>query len=171
MENIKPQFIDGMQPQFNVLGVASKTMSTLAERVTEAIRESGVDVNKAAKACGISVQAVYKWMNGLSKTIAGEPLVELARLTNYEERWLISGKGEKLKNQRLQPKTEQTLSPYIRFESLLDDLATLQDEDVELFKQEIKLAAMKARKKDQERRDRELAAKALDPPIDERRTA
>lgn len=73
-------------------------MSTLAERVTEAIRESGVDVPKVAKACGISVQAVYKWMNGLSKTIAGEPLIELSRITNYEARWIISGKGEKKKD-------------------------------------------------------------------------
>lgn len=73
-------------------------MSQLAERVSEAIRESGVDVAHVAKVCGISVQAVYKWMNGASKTIAGEPLVELARLTNYEARWIISGKGEKRKD-------------------------------------------------------------------------
>jgi transcriptional regulator with XRE-family HTH domain len=73
-------------------------MSSLAERVTEAIRESGVDVAKVAQVCGISVQAVYKWMNGASKTIAGEPLVELARLTNYEARWIVSGKGEKRKD-------------------------------------------------------------------------
>jgi transcriptional regulator with XRE-family HTH domain len=73
-------------------------MSTLAERVTEAIRESGVDVAQVADACDVSVQAVYKWMNGASKTIAGEPLVELARLTNYEARWIISSKGEKRKD-------------------------------------------------------------------------
>lgn len=73
-------------------------MSSLAERVSEAIRDSGVDVAQVAKACGISVQAVYKWMNGLSKTIAGEHLVELSRLTNYEARWLIVGKGAKRKD-------------------------------------------------------------------------
>lgn len=37
-------------------------------------------------------------MSGASKNIAGEPLVELARLTNYEARWIISGKGEKRKD-------------------------------------------------------------------------
>lgn len=73
-------------------------MSSLADRVTEAIRESETDVANVAKACGISVQAVYKWMNGTSKTIAGEPLVELARITNFEARWIISGKGEKRKD-------------------------------------------------------------------------
>lgn len=95
MENIKPQFSRAMQPQFNQLWVASSTMSSLAERVTEAIRESGTDVTAIAKACGVSVQAVYKWMNGLSKTIAGEHLVELSSITNYEARWIISGKGDK----------------------------------------------------------------------------
>ena len=73
-------------------------MSSLSERVTEAIRESGEEVTKIARACGVSVQAVYKWMSGASKTIAGEPLIELARLTNYEARWIISGKGEKRKD-------------------------------------------------------------------------
>jgi hypothetical protein len=98
MRQIKPQFTSIMQPQFNRMLVASRHMSTLAERVTEAISLSGTDVQQVAKTCGISVQAVYKWMNGASKTIAGEHLVELARITNFEARWIISGKGEKRKD-------------------------------------------------------------------------
>lgn len=73
-------------------------MSSLAQRVTEAIEESGVDVEKVSKACGVSVQAVYKWMRGDSMNISGLPLLELARITNYEARWIISGKGEKTKD-------------------------------------------------------------------------
>ncbi len=95
---IKPQFSNLMQLQFNSLKLASSTMSTLAERVTEAVEGSGTNVAKIAKACGVSVQAVYKWMNGGSQTIEGMPLIELARLTNYEARWIISGKGEKRKD-------------------------------------------------------------------------
>lgn len=95
MLHIKPQFTKQMQPQFNGISVASRYMNTLAERVTKALNESGTDVQQVAKTCGISVQAVYKWMNGASKTIAGEHLVELARITNFEARWIISGKGEK----------------------------------------------------------------------------
>lgn len=73
-------------------------MDTLAKRVAEAINNSGKDIPQIAKACGISVQAVYKWINGLSMKISGEHLVELARETNYEARWIISGKGEKRKD-------------------------------------------------------------------------
>lgn len=98
MDRIKPQFTKTMQPQFNNLWVASSTMSSLAERVTEAIKIADIDVPHVAKACGISVQAVYKWMNGLSKTIAGEHLIELARITSFEARWIITGKGEKRKD-------------------------------------------------------------------------
>lgn len=73
-------------------------MNSLAQRVSEAINGSGVSVEKVADACGISVQAVYKWMNGATQQISGENLVELARLTNYEARWIIKGVGDKRKD-------------------------------------------------------------------------
>lgn len=98
MEYIKPQFNTLMQPLFNHSGVASSTMSSLGERVAEAINTSDVDVARVAKACGISVQAVYKWMNGRSMKIQADHLIDLARLTNFEPRWIISGKGEKRKD-------------------------------------------------------------------------
>jgi transcriptional regulator with XRE-family HTH domain len=98
IENIKPQFSVKLQPQFNAFALGSLTMDTLAKRVAEAINNSGKDIPQIAKACGISVQAVYKWINGLSMKISGEHLVELARETNYEARWIISGKGEKRKD-------------------------------------------------------------------------
>lgn len=73
-------------------------MKTLAERVKEAIADSGVDIPALAKACGISIQAVYKWRSGGSQKISGENLVELARLTGYEARWIIKNIGEKKKD-------------------------------------------------------------------------
>ena len=87
-----------MQPQFKALLLASKAMNSLANRVPEAIKSSDADIAEVARVCGISVQAVYKWMSGGSMTITGEHLVELARITNYEARWIISGKGEKRKD-------------------------------------------------------------------------
>ncbi len=78
--------------------VALPVMSTLAERVKEAITNSEVDISALAKACGISVQAVYKWRSGGSQKISGENLVELARLTGYEARWIIKNIGDKKKD-------------------------------------------------------------------------
>jgi transcriptional regulator with XRE-family HTH domain len=98
--HIKPQFTNRTQPQLNQFLVRYSTMSFLNERVTEAIETSGVEVPDVARACGISVQSVYKWMNGKSKTISGANLMELSRLTGYEARWIICGKGEKRQDQK-----------------------------------------------------------------------
>lgn len=77
-------------------------MSTLSERVSEAVEGSGVKVADIAARCGISVQAVYGWMRGESKTIDGANLVELADLTGYEARWIAREMGPK---RRTYPKT------------------------------------------------------------------
>jgi hypothetical protein len=70
-------------------------MSTLAERVTEAIDDSGVRVADIASACKISPQAVYDWKKGDTLEIEGSNLVELARLTGYNALWIAKGEGPK----------------------------------------------------------------------------
>lgn len=89
-------------------------MNLLSDRVAEAINTSGIDVAEIARSCGISVQAVYKWMNGGSKTISGIHLVELARLTGFEARWIISGKGLKQRDPKAMAVCEamQTMPEY-----------------------------------------------------------
>ncbi len=85
-------------------------MNLLEHRVAEALKTSDIDVAEVARACGISVQAVYKWMSGASKTIAGEHLIELSRLTNFEPRWIISGMGEKRKDPKIAAVAENMTS-------------------------------------------------------------
>lgn len=79
-------------------------MTALSIRVKEAIDQSGVSVNEIAAACGISVQAVYQWKKGDSKTIKGDNIVELAYITGYEAMWILKGKGPK---KRVFAKTNQ----------------------------------------------------------------
>lgn len=74
------------------------TMKTLAERITESINGSGVSIADVATACGVKVQSVYQWMNGETKSISGENLVELSAITGYEARWIANEKGQKTKN-------------------------------------------------------------------------
>lgn len=70
-------------------------MGTLSERVSEAINNGLTpSVPEVAKACDVSVQAVYQWMNGDTKQIMGEKLVELAEITGYSARWIATGKGD-----------------------------------------------------------------------------
>ena len=73
-------------------------MMTLAERVKEAIeaaKEKGHSVAHIAKRCGISVQAVYQWMDSSSKSIDGANLVELAESSGYHAMWIAKEKGPK----------------------------------------------------------------------------
>ena len=79
-------------------------MTNLSERITEAIKESGVRVEAISTACGISDQAVYAWMSGETKKISGENLVEVSAITGYEARWIAKGIGPK---QRFYAKTNQ----------------------------------------------------------------
>ena len=72
-------------------------MDEKAKRIKEAIERSGVDVMDVANKCGISRQAVYKWMRGETKSISGENLVALAAVTGYDPTWLITGEGERVK--------------------------------------------------------------------------
>ena len=72
----------------------------MQERVREAIRESGLSIAEIAAACGISKQAVYKWIRGKSINVKAEHLFEFERLTYYRASWLCTGKGHK----KLDPK-------------------------------------------------------------------
>jgi len=77
---------------------------TLAERITEAIGDSGVTVAAVAAACSVTPQAVYQWMSGETKQISGENLVELAEITGFDARWIAREVGPR---RRLHPRTAQ----------------------------------------------------------------
>ena len=68
-------------------------MSTLSERINEAMGKSGVTVRQVATACGISYQAVRKWLTSETQALDGEHLIALSELTKFEAKWLITGKG------------------------------------------------------------------------------
>ena len=69
-------------------------MTTLEDRVIRAINESGKDVREIARACGVSVQAVYAWRRGEVKNLQNDNLFNLAEATGFEARWLGTGKGQ-----------------------------------------------------------------------------
>lgn len=71
--------------------ITFEVMSTLSERVTKAINESGYNASSAARAIGCSPEAVLQWMNGPTKNLKGEFLFALADLTGFEARWIATG--------------------------------------------------------------------------------
>lgn len=68
-------------------------MSTLGERVAHAINKSECDINEVARACGVSVQAVYAWQRGEVKNLRGNNLFGLADTTGFNPRWIATGQG------------------------------------------------------------------------------
>src|SRR5687768_1759947 len=74
-------------------------MTTLEERMREAIKATELDVKKLAERIGVTRQAVYDWMKGKGLSqIKAENLVELANLARYEPLWILKGKGPKKKD-------------------------------------------------------------------------
>lgn len=65
----------------------------LGQRISYAMKESGIDVRTAAKACDTSVQAIYSWMRGEVKDLRNSNLFTLADLTGFEARWIGTGEG------------------------------------------------------------------------------
>lgn len=66
---------------------------SLGQRVQHAITESNLDVDVVAKACDVSVQAVYSWVRDEIKDLRNKNLFPLADLTGFEARWLATGDG------------------------------------------------------------------------------
>lgn len=66
-------------------------MSTLAERLKQAMEDAGVKQVDIARAAGIRPPSVADWLNGKTKNIRGANLVSVAQLLNISEAWLADG--------------------------------------------------------------------------------
>jgi phage repressor protein C with HTH and peptisase S24 domain len=73
--------------------IISKRMSTLKERLEEAIKESKITKTAIWKACGLSSGAVSQWFSGATQKIEGENLLNAARVLGVNPDWLATGKG------------------------------------------------------------------------------
>lgn len=70
-------------------------MSTLQDRVNEALSDSGMTKTSLWKCCGVSSGTVSGWVNGPTKVIDGDNLVKAARCLGVNPDWLAEGKGDK----------------------------------------------------------------------------
>lgn len=74
-------------------------MSTLEERILEAINATKLDVAELAHKLGVTRQAVYDWKKGKSLVnMKAENLVELANLSGFEPAWIVKARGPKKKS-------------------------------------------------------------------------
>lgn len=70
-------------------------MTTLAERLNEAMAESGIAAADLVRATGAKAPSVHKWVHGMTKNLRGKNLVIVAQLLNVSESWLADGVGPK----------------------------------------------------------------------------
>lgn len=91
-------------------------IKTLAGRIKDAIdnaKKRGVTIGDIATACSVSVQSVYQWMKaGERKEIDGTKLVELAEITGYHARWIMTGKGRRHSDVSVDAETAKMLQDW-----------------------------------------------------------
>lgn len=77
--------------------LTSVTMSTLQQRLEQAMKHAKVKQTELAKACSISTAAVAKWFGGNAKNLKMEHLFAVADLCQVDPRWLGTGDGAMLR--------------------------------------------------------------------------
>lgn len=116
-------------------------MSTLAERLAEAMTDSGVTAADLARATGAKAPSVHKWVHGATKNIRGANLVAAALLLNVNEAWLADGHGPKKRNTTNPGWPFPSISPA-DFELLSqadkDDIAALIEAKISRLRRDLK---------------------------------
>lgn len=67
--------------------------TTLAERLTLALSDSGLKKSDIARLCSISPASVSDWFTGKSKSIKSIYLPKVAKLLGVSSTWLATGNG------------------------------------------------------------------------------
>lgn len=112
---------------------------TLAARMKQALKQSGLYQKDIAKECDVTDQAVSGWLK--SGKVDKSNLVKFAAMTGVNMDWLLTGDGE-YKAQRLPACNqifEMSEKPYTKGGRVLDQLRTmmasgkLSDDDMALL--------------------------------------
>ena len=94
-----------------------RPVDTLAQRLQVAFDDSGVSVAQVAAACGITPQAIYKWLKGTSDDLAGQQLAKVCDLTGFDPAWIEFGTGPRI---RAYARTERAATVLKAMERLTD---------------------------------------------------
>lgn len=87
------------QPLFTVAKVVSNDMETIGFRIKIAREANGWNQPELANRAGITKQAVSQIESGATKNPRPETLLNIADITGFEYRWLITGKGHRTKEE------------------------------------------------------------------------
>ncbi len=76
-------------------GVRLSYVSTLRERLNEAMTEAGKAPADLVRACKVAASSINGQLTGKSKSMAAKTAVHAAKLLNVNVRWLVLGEGPK----------------------------------------------------------------------------
>lgn len=67
------------------------TMSTLSDRLREALNDTGITQAELARACGVTPSAVSQWLDGQTKNMKMAYIFKAADFLGVQDRWLAIG--------------------------------------------------------------------------------
>lgn len=115
---------NALQPRYQREALTSVDMdklSTIAERLTAAMKDAGVSASQLARDCNVSPAAVHKWQHG--GKMSADNSASAARALGVREEWLRTGK---LPREREHAAQEESVDRVISIlEGLREPLAAL----------------------------------------------
>lgn len=79
----------------NSLPVRIAYMSTLKDRISEALANSGKTQTELARACGVKTPSVNDWLSGKTRSMKAVPAQRAAAFLGVNMLWLTEGRGPK----------------------------------------------------------------------------
>lgn len=79
--------------------IDAAAMSTINERIKEAMDAAGLDQPALGRRIGVSKQAISALISGSTKAPTAENVFRIAEATGYEARWIVTGKGPRTKQE------------------------------------------------------------------------
>ncbi len=94
---------------------------TLAARIQMLMNEKPARQADVARAAGVKPPSVSAWLDGTTKSLKGDTLVQVARFFDVHERWLATGRGQKYRSEEAAARAGQLALYKAHEESSPDD--------------------------------------------------
>lgn len=108
--------------------IISPMLDTVAERITHALKQSGVSKADIARACEVTPQAVTGWTK--TGRISKDAIYVVADKTGFNAEWLATGRGEERK---LSEDVEPTIFPAYKYPIVSWVTAGMWEEAIGLY--------------------------------------
>ena len=118
-----------------------ENMSDFSKRLRSEIEYIGLNQKEFAAKAGIKKRALDAYLRAQQSMPPADTAVKIASVLGLSVEYLVTGK---------EYQQSVDISNYLQFRNLLDDLAILPDEIIDLVKVMIKAAANNERKKNQD---------------------